>query len=235
MTYQNSLLVEGSIPASGTVSIFGYAGGNDTITAVSPRVYSETSSDENGYFSFTDILLDSQTKEICLSAIDKQSRLSHPTCIPVTPETTIGPVILSPTISLEYPSGNPTQVIITGQTIPSSAVTIVLSRTTKNNPVVIVRDVYAAAPEKTIKTDKYGYYSIKIPLQTGDKSRVFSRSLFQSSQTPPSSTLTINRQLITFFSLLLIIAAIALLLSILATKYIMRNKKRRLQNVAVQN
>ncbi len=161
-------------------------------------------SQKNGYFLFERVFLpraNPQYPEICLTVIDRQSRISSfPTCLPPLPtgpfEITIGPILLPPTLSLERGIFLPDeQVVARGATIPRSKVMIFFA----NDEIAALKEkrahnraAYAySLPEYEIFADENGNFELNLP--TGGKPanwRIFAATEYLNSPSPKSHTLT---------------------------------------------
>lgn len=161
---------------------------------------------ENGYFYFDRVFLpraNPNYPEICLSVIDRQSRLSaFPTCLPPLPsgpfEISVGPVLLPPTISLEKGEFLPgQQVVARGSTIPNSKVTIFLANNTPSPkslagfPLKGIGQAWAfGLPKYEIAADRSGNFEFNLPAQRPANWRVFASTEFLGSPSPKSTNLT---------------------------------------------
>ncbi len=167
-----------------------------------PGITTRTFADKSGYFEFNGFFITSQTREICLEAIDKEKRATSPVCIPSPginfTQGKIGPVILPPSISLENGSFlADATVAASGQSIPNSTITVSFFR---GNPTLlskitesIVPSVYAVSlPEYTVQTNTNGNYSFNLPSSTANKFRLFSQTSFNNAPSPKSNTLTFS-------------------------------------------
>ncbi len=186
------------------LTVFGYSSPNSLVKLEGERVSEQTIAGKDGYFFFDRIFLPNPNPdypELCLTAIDTQSRLSFPTCLPELPLglylTEIGPVLLPPTISLEkgvFLSSE--QIKAQGLTIPNCPVNIFLankSSSTKNNfwsfEFVPKAEAYFI-PQYQITSDENGYFEFNLPSQKQTDWKMFAGADFRQSPTPKSNTLT---------------------------------------------
>lgn len=188
------------------LTIFGYSSPNSLVKLEGERVSEQTIADGSGYFFFDRIFLPQPNPnypELCLTAIDTQSRISFPTCLPELPLglylTQIGPVLLPPTISLEkgvFLSNE--QIKAQGSTIPNCPVNIFLANdnnsnnSRKNNwsfEFVPKAEAYFI-PQYQIVADENGYFEFNLPSQNQADWKMFAGADFRQSPTPKSNTLT---------------------------------------------
>ena len=191
----SAVQVKGNIPSTGSIKIFGYTGAYDKIEAQAARVYAQTTADATGYFLLDQVALADNTQELCLTSIDSLDRTSFPTCIPVVPSiNSIGPIVLPPTLSLNSPDQSANQaVIVTGQTIPTSVVKIVLSKQNSFLWAILPNPAYAFnLPEYGINPDQKGNFSFKLSSNSSGKYRIFALSHFSGNPTPKSQTLLLT-------------------------------------------
>lgn len=189
------------------LTLFGYASPFAKVELRGYRVSEETKASEIGYFFFDRIFLPRPRPgypELCLLSIDTQSRTSFPTCLPPLPvgpfNITVGPVLLSPTISLEKGKFLPgEQVAAKGATLPNSEVTIFLAYETKTPRRwpkgllrgEIVKKAYASPlPKYQIRADKNGSFEFNLPANWPTTWRVFAAAKHLGSPTPKSNTIT---------------------------------------------
>ncbi len=118
--------------------------------------------------------------EICLQAQDSQSRTTQPTCIPALPVGQyyyqVGPVLLSPTLSLEKGE------VIKGEQAAAYG---------KTTPLTQV-DIYLAKEKSDIESDRNGDFEFNLPTQDTDQWLVFAGANIQGAASPKSNTLTFN-------------------------------------------
>src|SRR3989338_961910 len=95
--------VKAEIAGKFSLLLFGYTSADSLVQVLGVRTYAQGTSDRTGYFLFKDISIALEAKEICISAIDTERRSSFPLCIALPntlKPTEIGPLLLSPTLSL---------------------------------------------------------------------------------------------------------------------------------------
>ena len=169
--------VKAEIAGKFSLRLFGYTSADSLVQVLGVRTYAQGTSDRTGYFLFKDITIASEAKEICISAIDTERRSSFPLCIALpntVKPTEIGPLLLSPTLSLsEANIWQNQQAGLSGMTIPESEVIISFfevsdSDTQRAGPVAaasafsfpFIPSVFAAeVPILTAKADRKGRYS----------------------------------------------------------------------------
>lgn len=188
------------------LTLFGYSSPNSLIQLQGERVAEETIANESGYFLFDRIFLplpNPDYPELCLNAIDTESRTSFPTCLPALPlgpyDISVGPVLLSPTISLEKGYFLPKELInAQGLTIPNTEVTIFLANEAGGkksllskiqkilSPIVLAYSL----PQYKIKADAQGRFDFNLPTVKQTNWRLFASSQFQGSPSPKSNSLS---------------------------------------------
>jgi len=215
---QSSQIIISASIGEPKLTLFGYTSPHALVQLDGQGVAEEVIADENGYFFFDRIFLPypkPQYPELCLSSIDTQSRLSFPNCLPTLPigpfDITVGPVLLSPTLSLSKGSFLPQeQVVAEGLTIPNSEVMIFLANDSKSevkptsnfntniHPLTQFlrgRTVYAySLPQYQIKADEKGYFEVNLPTIKKTNWKIFAGAIFQNSLTPKSQTLNFKIQ-----------------------------------------
>lgn len=176
------------------VTIYGYGQPNSTIELTSPRVYASVYSDDSGYFIFDRTILPVDPSELCLSAIDDSNRRSLPVCIPPPPPnnelTDIGPILLSPTLTLDKDRIKPNSTsIASGQSIPNSPVNIYLYQVDSQS-FVFPKSVQAfSLPIFSTITDSLGNYSFNLPTAYSSNYRLYSTVIYKNDPSPKSNTL----------------------------------------------
>ena len=191
---------------SGNFRLYGYTSPNAFVRIESTGLQDSTFSKANGYFEFTDLLIPLKAGDLCLNSQDQFGRLTPSICIPPIPyeqDTDIGPILLPPTISLDKSDYFVSdQVLLTGQAIPNSPVTIsffnsknsFLAQTQsvidKINPAGPV-DAYSFPPIST-KADDKGNFSFQLPSSSVSSFRLFTRTEYDSQPSPRSITLLLR-------------------------------------------
>jgi len=200
------------------LTVFGYSSPNSLVKLEGERVSEQTIAGKDGYFFFDRIFLPNPNPdypELCLTAIDTQSRISFPTCLPELPLglylTEIGPVLLPPTISLEKGVLLPQdQIKAEGLTIPNTEVVIFLAneQVRNNNSLGKIFRFNAFAyslPQYQIKADEKGQFEFSLPTIKPNNWRLFAAAKFQGSPTPKSNNL--NFKVLTWWKWLLLMIA----------------------------
>lgn len=192
--------VQATIPSKVDIRIFGYTAPFAIVQATSIRVFAQVSSDKTGYFLIDPLPVSTEAREICLTTIDSQRRTGFPLCIQLPQldkPTEIGPLLLSPTMSLSTSSfiqSDGQQSFAEGATLPNAQVEIAFfeSGTGKSSAKnILIPQVEAKAIAKiTTQTDKTGSFSINLPVNKPLAFRLFARSFYNQAPTPKSATLT---------------------------------------------
>lgn len=209
------------------INIFGYTSPFANVEVYGSQVLEKTQSDKEGYFEFKSVYYSLHTKELCLTSVDRNNRISTPLCIPTPPFTSksqvIGPVLIPPTLSVdkgsfftsEYPWGK-------GESIPNTQIDISLFR--NNLFEETISQVYASTvPKYTIKTDQNGYFSFNLPSRGNSIFRVFAQTLYKNSTSPKSNTLTFKVVSLAYFIRLVLL----ILLAVAAVFLLIRKIKKR--------
>lgn len=207
----------------GKFSIFGYASPGAKVYIDNPGMYVDTTADGDGYFEFASFFSRLMAEDICLVAQDQLGRISPPVCIPPVPSadtSSIGPVIMPPTLSLNsdsFYSGD--KVNLSGQATPNTQVKLSLftdeSKTSlssllqdkdmpltdktllalmilggKLNPVKPA--VASSLPKQDIKVDNKGNFTLTLPSSDPQYYRTFGQTIWQEAFSPRSVTLNFN-------------------------------------------
>lgn len=176
------------------VTIFGYTSPGSRVELSNPFVFAVAYSDDSGYFNFDRTLLPKvQMSELCLVALDDNSRRTTPVCFPSPPavnyHTDIGPVILPPTLSLDADSIDPHSTsVASGQGIPDTEVTVYLFQT-DSRPSLIPEAQAFSLPQYTVRADSRGNYSFSLPTIYSTSYRLYSTLTYNDSPSPKSNTL----------------------------------------------
>lgn len=178
--------------------IYGYAPSNSNVFIDGIGVASSTVADSSGYYLFDAVYTyDFSYPEICVLAIDEKKRTTQPTCIPPLPvdvELTyeVGPVLLSPTISLSQNSvvkGG--QAYIEGKTSPNKEVNIYIAK--KENlasfSLVPIANAYTIPMFQT-KSNKDGNFAFSLPTSDSSNYKIFVSGRFGDNLSAKSNTLT---------------------------------------------
>ena len=187
-TYQvkESVKVRANIPAS-TVTIFGYTSPNSRVELSSSKVFAVTYSLPDGYYIFDRIILPRHSQDLCLTSLDESGRLNNPTCISEPPVynnfTSIGPILLSPTITLDLKNQ-----YSSGQSIPNSTIKLYLYQ--EDSPFSLIKKVEAfSIPIVETQSDAQGNYSVNLPSTVATNYRIFSTAIHLDANSPKSNTL----------------------------------------------
>jgi len=182
------------------LTLFGYSSPHSLVQLQGERVDEQVIADNKGYFFFDKIFLplpNPQYPELCLTAIDTQSRISFPNCLARLPvgdyNISIGPVLLAPTISLQkgiFTSEE--QIKAEGLTIPNAEVNIFLANDqAKSNLFSFVKPAYAYnLPAYKVTSDQNGYFEFNLPNKKESNWKMFAGANFLNSPTPKSNTLS---------------------------------------------
>jgi len=212
--------ISAQVPAN-SITIFGYTSPDSRVELSSSKAFAVTYSQSDGYFIFDNLILPRQSQDLCLTSQDESNRLSNPVCIPEPPPinnyTEIGPVLLSPTISLDLQGQ-----YSSGQSIPNSDIQIYLYQ--QSSPLSIVKTVEAfSLPVFETKSDSRGNYSLNLPNTTATNYRIFATTQYLDSNSPKSNTLLYHPDY--FVSLLYLL--IPLLIIITSLFFILKKSRRR--------
>jgi len=178
--------IRANIPVN-TITIYGYTSPGSRVELSSPKVYAVTYSLDDGYFIFDHITLPRHSQDLCIISIDESNRLNNPVCFPEPPPintfTEIGPVLLSPTISLDLKNN-----YSSGQSIPNTTIQVYLYQ--QSSPLSIIKTVQAfSLPVLETISDSRGNYSLNIPNTIATNYRIFTTSKFFDTNSPKSNTL----------------------------------------------
>ena len=225
---KESVTVSAQIPAS-TITIYGYTSPNSRVELSSSRAFAVTYSQNDGYFVFDRLILPRHSLDLCLTSLDESNRLNNPVCIPEPPllnnYTDIGPILLSPTITLDLQN-----LYSSGQSIPNSTIQVYLYQ--QDSPFSLIKTVQAfAIPILETKTDSRGNYSLNLPNTVATNYRIFSTAIHLEANSPKSNTLLYHPHY--FISLLYLL--IPLLIIILSLFFIFKKTRRRFLPTVIYN
>jgi hypothetical protein len=207
-----------------TFVLFGYTSPHATVTISGESIAETTYARSDGYFEFQNIFSPFFSQETCIISIDTLGRLTSPSCLPPFPinyQANIGPVILSPSVSVnkgDFYIGE--TAILTGKTIPNTEVTLSFFKDEKesifkdlikaatqylpfdiqknintllSHNFTIVKDVEAFSfPELNVKSDTDGNFSISLPTANQSYLRTFVQTQYEKSPSQKSLTLNIK-------------------------------------------
>jgi len=210
--------ISAKIPAN-AITIFGYTSPDSRIELSSSKTFAVTYSQSDGYFIFDHIILPRQSQDLCLTSQDESNRLNNPVCIPEPPlansYTEIGPVLLSPTLSLDLQNQ-----YSSGQSIPNSTINVYLYQ--QSSPLSLVKKVEAfSLPIFETKTDSQGNYSLNLPNTVASNYRVFATTQYLDSNSPKSNTLLYHPN----YTISLLYFLIPILIIIISLIFIFKKKR----------
>ncbi len=225
---QESVKVSANIPAS-TVTIFGYTSPNSRVELSSSKAFAVTYSLSDGYYVFDRLILPRHSQDLCLTSLDESNRLNNPTCISEPPLynnfTNIGPILLSPTITLDLKNQ-----YSSGQSIPNSTIKLYLYQ--EDSPLSLIKKVEAfSIPVVETQTDASGNYSVNLPSTVATNYRIFSTAIHLDANSPKSNTLLYHPNY--FISLLYLL--IPLLIIIFSLFFIFKKTRRRFLPAVIYN
>lgn len=209
------------------LTIFGWGPANSEVTLFSQGISETTRSDETGYFKFSQAYIkqilsffaqansyvlgassELMYPELCLQAVDDQRRTTQPTCIPPLPidfNYEIGPVLLSPTISLDQEVVlTSQQAIAQGKTTPNTKVQVFLAR--ENAGQSLIRKIYELLsfswlvklahayyiPTLEVNSNDAGDFEFELPNDSLDRCRIFVASNIDIGNSAKSNTLVFS-------------------------------------------
>lgn len=181
--------------------LFGYTSPRAFVTLEGMGMFDNVTANDQGYFEFNNRFSPFSSREACLSSKDQFGRLSSPVCLPAFPvnyDVLIGPVIISPTVSLnskDFFLGD--QVLLSGQTIPNSEISLAIfnDNRSKNffSNLSFIKPVEAFTfPKVTAKSDDKGNFSINLPSSYPEKYRLFTQVSHDNSISPSSVKLNLE-------------------------------------------
>lgn len=196
----NSVVVSARV-GEHSFTMFGYTSAFALVSLDGRGIFDQTRADKNGYFVLKNRFSPLSSREACLTAQDQLGRITYPVCLPPFPvryNTTVGPVIMPPTISLNKSDifiGE--DAILSGQTIPNTNVDFSFFLEEKNSPFKFITAVVPMAnaltfPKLKIKSDHKGNFSATVPSSTADVFRAFAQTNYQGDPSPKSTTLNIK-------------------------------------------
>lgn len=250
--------IKANIPAKTYIRLFGYTSANTTVHALGVRTFGQTLSDKTGYFIFYELPVAAEAKELCVSAIDSEKRVSFPLCIEI-PETDkpseIGPILLAPTISIsEKAIWEGEKAFATGFTIPETEVKISFFDVQEKGSLSSIyiwppQALAAEVPIFTTTSSDKGEFSFTLPTANPGDFRLFVKAVYNKMPTPKSQTLAfsigafINYWLQKILPILLWLLLLILLLAVLIIweyktkrirKWLRRFNEKRLKPFAVR-
>lgn len=189
----NSVSVSGSI-GENLVTIYGYTSPLSRVELSSPRVFAVTFSQADGYYEFTRTLLPKNPQDLCLYSFDDTHANTSPICIPPPPptnyHTSIGPILLPPTIAFDAATVSPqSTTYASGQSIPNSEIGIYLYQVNNRAPIFPKIARAFSLPVFSTISDSNGNYNFTLPTALSSNYRLFSTVKFMGSASPKSNTL----------------------------------------------
>lgn len=220
METNQSVTINAQVPAN-VVTIYGYTSPNSRVELNSSKAFAVTYSQSDGYFVFEQLIIPRESQELCLTSQDESNRLNNPTCIPSPPLTNnfteIGPILLSPTLSLDIQNQ-----YSSGQSIPNSHVQVYLYQ--QSSPLNLVKTVQAfSLPVFETKSDSQGNYSLNLPNTVATNYRIFATTQYFDSNSPKSNTLLYHPN----YTLSLLYFIIPLLIIIVSLFFILKKPRHR--------
>jgi hypothetical protein len=212
--------ISAQVPAN-TITIFGYTSPNSRVELNSSKAFAVTYSQTDGYFTFDHLIIPRLSQDLCLTSQDESNRLSNPVCIPEPPFTNsyteIGPILLSPTLSLDLQNQ-----YSSGQSIPNSNIQIYLYQ--QSSPFSIIKKVEAfELPVFQTKSDSNGNYSLNLPDTVATNYRIFATTQYFDNNSPKSNTLLYHPN----YSISILYFLIPILIIITSLCFIFKKTHRR--------
>lgn len=210
METNKSVTINAQVPAN-TITIYGYTSPNSRVELSNTKIFSVVYSQSDGYFIFDHLNIPRYSQDLCLISQDESNRLSNPQCISSPPlinsYTEIGPILLSPTLSLDLINQSSS-----GQSIPNSQIKIYLYQ--EDSPLSLIKKVEAfSLPVLETETDSNGNYSLNLPDTVASNYRIFATAQYFENNSPKSNTLLYHPNYsisIMYFILPIIIITIAI-------------------------
>lgn len=212
------------------LTIYGYTSPYAQVQLQGIGVAHQVSANQEGYFVFNRVFLPDPTlrwvsenkkettyPDLYLLSLDTEQHTSAPLFLPPLPtgpyEITVGPVTLSPTITLGKGSFNPQeQIVAQGQAIPHSQVRIYLANNFENKPFGLLlwfqrflKTLFSFSPlaylfpyqtnayfipEYQIEVNETGRFQFNLPATDPATWRVFASAYFLDAYSPKSNTLS---------------------------------------------
>lgn len=203
-TYDTSVSLILGVPI---YKLWGYTSPFAKVEMGGVNLLESVNADKDGYFQFVNFYIGQFTYEICLTAYDRNNRLTNPVCIPLPDKNKlideIGPVIISPSIAIGKGSILPNETVAAeGESIPDTEITVSMFRENRNIITTIVSSLIvpwsmqqiilnppAPPPIYTTKTDHNGSYSFNLPTTRVNGYRIFTQAKYKDSPSPKSNIL----------------------------------------------
>lgn len=228
METNHLVTISAQVPGN-SLTIFGYTSPDSRVELSNSKVFAVTYSQSDGYYIFDNLTLPRQSQDLCLTSQDESNRLNNPVCIPEPPLTNnyteIGPVLLSPTLSLDLQNQ-----YSSGQSIPNSVIRVYLYQ--QSSPISVVKTVQAfSLPVLETISDSRGNYSLNLPNTTATNYRIFATTQYLDANSPKSNTLLYHPNY--FISLLYLI--IPFIVTIVSLYFIFKKSRQRFLPVIIYN
>lgn len=164
-------------------TITGYTSPLALVKLEGQGIYNETHADKNGRFTFQDGFSPLTPREVCITAVDTDGRVTQPLCLPAFPikkNIALGPLILPPTLSVNQPefliNDNG---ILNGLSAPGSLVDINVAHDTYDQNLII-----------QTQANQDGEYSVTLPTSHKDTVRIYSRTSLDTLDSIASNLLS---------------------------------------------
>lgn len=212
--------ISANVPAN-TITIFGYTSPSSRVELSSSKTFAVTYSQDDGYFVFDRLTIPRLSQDLCLTSQDESNRISNPVCIPEPPLTNsyteIGPVLLSPTLSLDLQNQ-----YSSGQSIPNSTIQVYLYQETSS--LSLIKKVEAfSLPVFEVKSDSHGNYSLNLPDTVATNYRIFATTQYLDTNSSKSNTLLYHPD----FTISLLYFLIPIIIIITSLFFILKKTRRR--------
>src|SRR3989338_5836354 len=190
-------------------SLFGYTSPYSQVNLSGSTIQAKTNANQDGYFIFRNLFAPFKPEKLCLYSEDTEGIVSYPICLPPFPvnkDTTIGPVLIPPTIFVI--KGNVLigeSAYIVGKTIPNIDVNFSFFNGSKSHFNLIekmlffvaskapIKSIYAySLPSLKTKATKQGNYQMALSGNNPAFYQIFSSGVFQNATTPKSHTITVQ-------------------------------------------
>lgn len=164
-------------------TITGYTSPFALVKLEGQGIYNETQADKNGKFTFQSGFSPLTPREVCITAVDTDGRITQPLCLPAFPikkNIAIGPLILPPTLSINQPEFLiHDDGIMNGLSAPGSLVDINIAHNTYDKNLTI-----------RTQADLDGEYSVTLPTSHKDTVRIYSRTNLDKLESIASNLLS---------------------------------------------
>lgn len=220
MDINRSTSITANIPVN-TITLYGYTSPGSRVELNSPRTFAVTYSQEDGYFIFDHLILPRHAQDLCLTSQDESNRLNNPVCLPEPPPinsyTEIGPILLSPSISLDLKND-----YSSGQSIPNSVIQVHFYQ--ESSPLTLIKKVQAfSLPVYETTTDSHGNYSVNIPGTSATNYRIFTTVKYMDVDSSKSNTLLYHPN----YSVSLLLFVIPLLIIGISIFFLLKKPRQR--------